>query len=120
MAYALVVPGETVLVGIRRVVLLGHEVHEQAVGQRLVPVRMNPGNVDRDAIVVADVVGERLAGRPVEDDDTHRAGQADEYVVLTPLVVVQTSNDTRARAGEVRLLDRFRKRARSHELGEPS
>ena len=42
--------------GIRRVVLLGDEVHEEAVGERLVAVRVHAGHVDRDRVVVADVL----------------------------------------------------------------
>ena len=48
--------GIAVLVGIGRVVLLGHEVREERVGERLVAVRVDAGDVDRDRVVVADVL----------------------------------------------------------------
>ena len=53
--------GDAVLVGVGRVVLLGHEVTEEAVGERLVAVRVRAGDVERDGVVLADVLGERLA-----------------------------------------------------------
>ena len=61
-----IVPRDTVLVGRRRIVLLGDVVQKQAVRQRLVPVRERAGDVDRDRIVVADVLRERLAALTVE------------------------------------------------------
>ena len=56
-------PADAVLVGIAGVVLLGDEVGEQAVGQRLEPVRADAGHVDRDRILVADVLAEGLPAR---------------------------------------------------------
>ena len=55
------------------VVLLGDVVAEEQIGQRLEAVRVRPGDVDRDGVVVADVLGERLAALPVEHDDPGHA-----------------------------------------------
>src|SRR5205823_6251407 len=107
-------------VGLRGVVLLGDEVAEDAIGERLVAVRVTPGNVDRNRIVVADVLGERLATLTVEDDDAHHPRQAGEEVVLAALVVVQSADDARPRPGHVRLADRLRQLARAGELGKPA
>src|SRR5258705_12241934 len=120
MTDALVVPGNPVLVRVRGVVLLGHEVHEHAIGERLVPVRTVARHVDRNRIALADVLLETLSRLPVEHDDAHHPGYADEEIVLPPLVVVQSANNAFARAREVRLLDRLRQRARTDELGEPA
>ena len=108
------------LVGIRGVVLLRDEIREEGVGQRLVAVGVDAGHVDRDRILVADVLAERHAGRAVEDDHSHRPLEADEEVVLTPLVVVEAANHATARMGEVHLPNRFRERARAGELAEPA
>src|SRR2546421_9685761 len=81
---------------------------------------MHPGNVDRDWIVVADVLGERLAALAVQHDDTHCSPQTDEEIVLAALVVVQPADHAAAREREVRLLDRLRQLGRAYELGEPS
>ena len=104
------------LVRVGRVVLLGDEVAEEAVGERLVAVRVAARDVDRDRVVVADVLGERLARLAVEHDDAHHALQADEEVVLAALVVVQPADHALARAREVRLAHRLRQRARAHQL----
>ena len=102
------------------VVLLGDEVREQAVRQCLVPVRVDSRDVDRDGILVTDVLGERLAGRAIEDDDADHPGQAEEYVVLPALVEMQPADDALAREREVRLLEGLRQRTRACELGEPA
>ena len=72
---ARVVPGNLVLVRVGGVVLLGHVVDEDEVGQGLEAVRAAPGHVDRDRVLVSDVLGERLAGLEVEDDDPRRAAR---------------------------------------------
>src|SRR5581483_535788 len=120
MADALVVPGDAVLVRPVAVVLLRDEAHERAVRARLVAVCVDARHVDRDRVVVAAVLAERLAARTVEHDDAHRPGEADEHVVLAALVEMQASNDALARVGEVRLHERLRERARTSELAEPS
>src|SRR5215471_3517960 len=115
-----VVPGDAVLVGIRRVVLLRDEVGEEGVAQRLVAVRVDAGDVDRDRVLVADVLVKRLAARAVEDDDANRSGEADEEVVLPTLVVVEAADDTPPRTGEVQLPQRLREGARARDLREPA
>src|SRR5581483_6271387 len=102
------------------VVLLRHEVREERVRQRLVAVRVDAGDIDRGGIRVADVLGEGLAGRAVENDDAHGPGEADEEIVLAALVVMEPANDAPARAREIHLTDRLRERARTGELGEPA
>ena len=54
-------PAEALLVRGGRVVLLGHVVAEEEIGERLEAVRVVPRNVDRGRVVVADVLGEALA-----------------------------------------------------------
>ena len=61
--HARIVPGDALLVGVGWVVLLGHVVGEQEVGERLEAVRVAAGDVERDRILVADVLGERGARR---------------------------------------------------------
>ena len=117
---ARIVPGNAVLVGIGRVVLLGHVVAEQDVRQRLEAVRVDAGDVDRGRVVVADVLGERLAGRPVEDDDAGRSLEADEEVVLAALVVVQAADHAPAREAQVRLARRLREQRLAPELRRAS
>ena len=80
------------LVGIGRVVLLGHVVEHQDVRQRLESVREIPRNVDGPEVVVADVFAESLACVTVERDNARPALQADEEVVLAALVVVQAAD----------------------------
>jgi hypothetical protein len=109
-----------VLVRVIRVVLLGHVVEEQAVRERLVAVRMDPGDVDRDRVLLADVLGERLACLQVEHDDAHHALDAGEEIVLAALVVVETPDHASAREREVRLLHRLRQLRRAHQLREPA
>ena len=115
---ARVVPRDAVLVRVSRVVLLRDEVTEEAVGERLVPVRVDARHVDRDRVVLADVLGERLAGLAVEHDDAHHALEAEEEVVLSALVVVQRANHTLPRPSEIRLAHGLRQRARPHQLHE--
>ena len=91
------------LVRIGRVVLLGDVVAEEEIGERLEAVRVVARDVDGDRVVVADVLGERLAGLAVEDDDARHALQADEEVVLAALVVVEAADHAAAREGDVRL-----------------
>ena len=108
------------LVGVGCVVLLGEEVAEEDVGQRLVTVRMQTRHVDRDGVVVTDVLGERLPGRQVQDDDAHHSRETDEDVVLAELVVVEPAHDAAPRVREVDLPDRLRQRARARELAKPA
>ena len=60
------------LVGIGGVVLLADVVQQQDVGQRLEAVCEVPRDVDGGGVVVADVLGERLAALAVERDDARR------------------------------------------------
>src|SRR5262249_28012987 len=78
------------------------------------------GNVDRDRILVADVLVKRLAGRAVEHDDANHSGEAEEEIVLAALVVVEATNDAATGAREVQLPDRLRQSARAGELREPA
>src|SRR5207244_7406641 len=78
------------------------------------------GNVDGDRIVVADVLGERLAALEVEDDDPSRALDADEEVVLAPLVVVETADHALSRERDVRLPHPLLDPARAVDLDEPA
>ena len=80
------------LVWIGRVVLLGHVVTEEEIGQRLEAMGVMPRDVDRHQIVVADVFREGLAGLAIEH---HHAGsplQAGEEIVLAPFVIVQAAD----------------------------
>ena len=108
------------LVRVVRVVLLGHVVEEEAVGERLVPVGVRPWDVDRDRVLVADVLAEGLAGLRIEHDDPHHALQADEEIVLAALVVVEPPDHALTRVRQVRLLHRLRQRRGAHELHEPA
>ena len=85
-------PSRSLLVRIRRVVLLRHVVTEEEIGERLEAVGVPSRDVDRDRILVTDVLGERLAALAVEHDDACRPLQADEQVVLAALVVVEAAN----------------------------
>ena len=87
----LVRPAHTLLVGVGRVVLLGHVVTEEEIRERLEAVGAPTGNVDPHGVVVADVLAERLAGLTVEDDHAGHPLQAREEIVLAPLVVVQAA-----------------------------
>ena len=109
-----------VLVGRGGVVLLGDEVAEDTVGECLVPVGACTGNVDRDRVLLADVLGEPLTRLAVEDDDAHHPGEADEEVVLAALVVMEAANHAGTRLRKVHLPDRLRKVARTDQLGEPA
>src|SRR5581483_7843640 len=120
MTDALVVPWDAVLVRALAVVLLRDEIREQAVRERLEPVRVDARDVDRDGVVVADVLGERLSGRAIENDDADHPGQAEEHVVLPALVEVQPTDDALAREREIRLPEGLRQRARARELAEPA
>ena len=108
------------LVGPRGVVLLRDEIREQGVGQRLVTVGVDARHVDGDPVVVPDILRERLARHPVEDDDAHHSGEADEEVVLSALVVMEAAQDALARVREIHLPDRLRQHARASELREPA
>jgi len=81
------------LVGVARVVLDGDVVAEEDVGQRLEAMRVDPGDVDRDRVLLADVLVEGLTRRAVEHDDASRAAEARKEVVLAPLVVGQPADD---------------------------
>ena len=94
-------------------------VAEEDVRERLEAVRVTAGHVDGDGVLVADVLGERLAGRTVEDHHAGRPAHADEQIVLAPLVVVQAPHDARAREREVRLDHPLRKSAVAADLAEP-
>src|SRR5581483_1484698 len=120
VADARVVPRDPVLVRLGGVVLLRHVIEEQAVGQRLVSVRMAARDVDADEVLVADVLGERLTAIAVHDDDAGRPLKADEEVVLAALVVVEAADDALPRADEIRLPDRLRELRRAHDLAEPA
>src|SRR3954453_11126741 len=108
------------LVRVGGVVLLGHEVTEETIGERLVAVRVPAGHVDRNGVLVADVLGERRAGLAVEDHDPHHSLQAEEEIVLPALVEVQGADRARPGLREVRLPDRLRQVARARELREPA
>ena len=108
------------LVGVARVVFLGNEVHEQAVGQRFVSMRIRAGDVERDRVVVTDVLREHLAAVAIENDHAHHPRQTHEEIVLTALVVVQAADHAALRPGEVGLPDRLRQRSLASELGEPA
>ena len=69
MRDARVVPGNRVLVGVGRVELDRDVVAEEDVRQRLEAMRVVAGDVDRDRVVLADVLGERLARLAIENDD---------------------------------------------------
>ena len=72
MRDARVVPGNRVLVGLVGVELDSHVVAEEDVRERLEAVRVVPRDVDRDGIVLTDVLDERVARLPIEDDDAGR------------------------------------------------
>ena len=91
------------LVGVGGVVLLGHVITEQDVRQRLEAVRVMTRDVQRDRVLVADVLRERLAGVAIEHDHARRPLQAHEEVVLAALVVVQPADDALPRERDVRL-----------------
>src|SRR5262249_13208523 len=93
---------------------------EEAVGEGLVAVGETARDVDRDRVLVADVLGERLTALAIEDDDANRSLEADEEVVLPALVVVEAADHPAPRAGEVGLPDRLRQLARADELHEPA
>ena len=80
------------LVGVGRVVLLGHVIEHQDIRQRLEAVRQVAGHIDGREVVHADVLAERLAGVPVEGDHACLALQTDEEIVLAALVIVQAAN----------------------------
>ncbi len=107
------------LVRVGGVVLLGHVVEEEEVGEGLEPVRERAADVDRDRVSLADVLGEGLAACPVEHDDARRALEAGEEVVLPSLVVVQAADHPFPGKGEVRLSRGPRQGALTVELGEP-
>ena len=102
------------------VVLLGHVITEEEIGERLEAVRVVAGDVDGDRILVADVLGERLAALAIEHDHASHPLQAGEEVVLPALVEVQPANHTLTGERDVRLPPRFRKPRRPGELDEPA
>jgi hypothetical protein len=115
-----VVPGDLVLIGVGRVVLLGHVVTEEKIAQGLEAVGVPARDVHGDEVVLADVGRKRLPGLAVEDDNARRPLQTGEEVVLAPFVVVQAADDALAREGEVRLHHVLRQLAVPAQLGEPS
>ncbi len=118
--HARVVPGDPVLVGIGRIVLLGDVIDEQKVGQRLESVCMAPRDVQRDRVLVTDVLGERRPRRSVENDHARRPLKAREQVVLATLVVVEASDHAPAGERDVRLHRRARQQALAPKLAEPA
>ena len=108
------------LVRVVGVVLLADVVEHQDVGQRLEPVREVAGHVDGGEVVVTDVLGEHLASVAIECHHARTPLQADEEVVLAPLVEVQPANRALARERDVRLPDRLRQPARARDLGQPA
>ena len=108
------------LVGIGRVVLLGDVVTEDQIGQRLEAVGVAAGNVDRDGIVVADVLAEDFPAHAVEHNHPRRPVETDEEVVLAALVEVQAPNRPGPREGHVGLDRRLRQRAFAPDLDEPA
>src|SRR5205814_4649338 len=83
-------------------------------------VRERARDVDRDGVVVADVLRERLSGLAVERHDAHHPLEADEEIVLSALVVMEAADHALARADDVRLAHRLRQRRRAHQLHEPA
>ncbi len=120
MLDARVGPANALLVRVRGVVLLGDVVTEEEIGQRLEAVRVAAGDVDRDRVVVADVLGVRLAALPVEHDDARHPLQADEEVILAALVVMETPEDALAREREVGLSRLLRQQRLAPDLREPA
>ncbi len=120
MPDARVTPAEALLVRLRRVVLLRHVVAEEEVRERLVTVRVMPRNVDRDRVLVTDVLAERLAARTVEDDHTRRPLETGKEVVLAALVVVEPSDHALPGEDEIRLQRRPWERTLPPQLGEPA
>ena len=108
------------LVRIGGVVLLGHVVAEEQIGQSLEAVGVPAGNPDRHRVVVADVDRERLAALAIEHHDAGDAVEAGEKVVLTALVVVQPSNNAPPRERDVRLPGRRGQRTLAPQLHEPA
>src|SRR4051812_20820170 len=99
MADARIVPADLVLVRVRRVVLTRDVVEEEEIGERLEAVRERAADPERDAVLVADVLRERLPGRRIEHDDAGRSLEAGEEVAL-PLVVVEAADHALARERE--------------------
>src|SRR5207244_3888175 len=89
-------------------------------GKSFVAVRVASGDVDGDRILVADVLGERLAALAIEHDDPHHPLQADEEVVLAALVIVEAADHALARPREIRLPDRLREPADACKLRKPA
>jgi len=108
------------LVGVFRVVLLGHVVTEQKVGDRLEAVRVATGDVDADGVLVADVLAERLAALEIEDDDPSRPLHADEKIILAAFVVMKAPDHALPRERDVRLPHRPLEPARPVDLDEPA
>ena len=108
------------LVRLGRVVLLGHVVAEEQIGQSLEAVGVPTGNPDRHRVVVADVDREGLAGLAIEHDHTSDPVERCEEIVLAPLVVVEAADHSLAREGDVGLPGRRGQRALAPELHEPA
>src|SRR5215212_4918559 len=77
-------------------------------------------DVDRDRVVLADVLGEDVAALAVEHDHARRSLQAGEEVVLPALVVVQAADRPATREGNVHLHRRLGQRALPPQLHEPA
>ena len=95
-------------------------VTEDEIGEGLEAVCIPSWDVDRDRILITDVLGERLAALAVEHDDACRPLHTDEQVVLAALVVVETTNHASAGKRDVRLRRALRQRALAPELHEPT
>ncbi len=108
------------LVRVGRVVFLGHVVTEEEIRQGFEAVGVMPRDVDRDQVVVADVLREGLAGLAIEHHNAGGPLQAREEVVLAALVIVQTANHALAREREVRLHGALGQAAVPAELAEPA
>ena len=108
------------LVGVGGVVLLGHVVTEEHVRQCLEPVRVVARDIERDGIVLADVLGERLPRAAIEDDDASVPLEAYEEVVLAALVVVEPADDAVSRKRDVRLFRRPGQERLAPDLRHPA
>ena len=108
------------LVGIVGVVLLGHVVTEEEIGQSLEAVGVPTGNPDRHRVVVADVDREGLAALAIEHDHASDPVERCKEVVLATLVVVEPADHSPAREGDVGLTGRRGQRALAPELHEPA
>jgi len=108
------------LVGVFWVVLLRDVVTEEDVGQSLEAVRVATWDVERDGVLVADVLGERLARFAIEHDDACRPFEAHEEIVLSALVVMEPPDHALPRVREVGLPGLLREQTLAPDLEEPA